>query len=45
MKDGFFTIVNRNHQRRIIMDRIERELYYARLANRLREISARRKKE
>lgn len=44
MEQDFFAIVNRNHQRREIMDRIERELYYARLANRLSKISARRKK-
>jgi hypothetical protein len=39
-----FNIVNRNHQRREIMDRISRGLYYARMANRLNKISARRKK-
>lgn len=39
-----FNIVKRNHQRREIMDRINRDLYYARMANLLNKISARRKK-
>ena len=39
-----FNIVNRNHQLRSIMDRIDRDLFYIQFANRLNKISARRKK-
>lgn len=36
-------IVNRNHQCRCVMDRIDNNLRYARFARRLNKISARRK--
>ena len=45
MKKNFFNIVNRNHELRGIMDRIDKDLRYARMANRLNKISARRKKK
>ena len=44
MQNNFFAIVNRNHERLRIMDRIDRDLRYARFAKRLNRISARRKK-
>lgn len=37
-------IVNRNHQLRTIMDKIDRELQHVHFANQLSKISARRKK-
>ena len=43
MNKSFFDIVNRNHQRRSIMDQIDKDLRYVRFANRLAKISARRK--
>ena len=44
LEKQMFDIVNRNSQRRTIMDRINRDLCYVRFANRLNKISARRKK-
>lgn len=38
-----FNIVNRNHQRRCIMEQIDKNLQYVRLAKRLNKISAKRK--
>lgn len=43
MEKNFFNIVNRNHQLRTIMDKIDRELQYVHFAKRLNSISARRK--
>lgn len=37
-------IVNRNRERRIIMDRIDRDLDYERMAQRLNAVSAGRRK-
>lgn len=44
MEKEVFAIVNRNHDRRRTMDRIERDLEYVRFAKRLSLISARRKR-
>ena len=44
MEKNFFSIVNRNHQRRSIMDQIDKNLRYDLWAKRLNKISARRKK-
>lgn len=44
MENEIFVVVNRNHQRRRIMDKIERDLHYIRFAKRLNKISNRRKK-
>lgn len=41
---AFFEIVNKNHEVRTVMDRIDREMEYYELAKRLNQISARRKK-
>lgn len=38
------SIVNRNHDRGRIMEKIDRDIYYIRLAKRLNQISERRKK-
>lgn len=43
MEKDLFSIVNRNHQRRGIMDQIDKDLRYVRLAKRLKKISAKRK--
>ena len=43
MEKNFFSIVNRNHQRRSIMEQIDKNLQYVRLAKRLNKISAKRK--
>ena len=43
MEKDLFSIVNRNHQRRCIMDKIDSNLPYVRLAKRLKKISAKRK--
>ena len=43
MEKNFFSIVNRNHHRRCIMDQIDKDLQYVRLAKRLNNISAKRK--
>lgn len=44
MKNELFDVVNRNHEVRITMDKVYKDLYYVRLAKRLNRISARRKK-
>lgn len=44
MKNNFISIVNRNLERLRIMEKIDRDLRYARFAKRLNRISARRKK-
>ena len=44
MEKEVFAIVNRNHELRRTMDRIERDLEYVRLAKRLNQIPERRKK-
>lgn len=44
MENEVFAIVNRNHERRRIMDKIDRDLHYIQFAKRLNEISKRRKK-
>ena len=44
LEQQMFNIVNQNSQRRAIMDRIDRDLFYIQFANRLNKISARRKK-
>ncbi len=43
MEKEFFAIVNRNHELRGIMDKIDSNLPYVRLAKRLNKISAKRK--
>lgn len=43
MEKEFFAIVNRNHELRCIMDKIDSNLPYVRLAKRLKKISAKRK--
>lgn len=40
---GYEPIVNRNHQLRTIMDKIDRDLMYVHFAKRLNKISAKRK--
>lgn len=43
LEKQMFFIIDLNHQRRCIMEQIDKNLQYVRLANRLNKISAKRK--
>ena len=43
LEKQIFCIIDRNHQRRCIMEQIDKDLQYVRLAKRLNKISEKRK--